>query len=623
MSFKGIENVPGMVMQTMEKGGFLLSFLVQDTLGMTVPRTYEGLRRNVPEEKKNSFKDLNFKEGTEVFIREFLSGPLMMFTPVAVLLLGKKSVGKSSFTNSSMIRHLGNTFKETAAEAAGKDKEALKSDFYRRNITKIVQNTTNAADKNAEAEFIDKAFTAVETLDKYSEKIAASRGKQKRLYKKAQKQSKQNLVNMFNEFHKTHSSDYSMVNRVKTDKNTSFKTDKMIDGMRNYAADAFKNKKADDINVEFADTLQKKSLISRYIVNTAAAVSTIASTAIVPFLYKIVNPVPPGALDNTVNNPSNQLKTSEKNKEGNVSFTGKADVLARHFEYDGTQLTPALMTTLAVCGLIAPRVHTAIKRAPENPVTKEKDYSEVPEILTRDIISTGAVTFGVPMLSKAIVSSYEHKSGFALQNKPEKPMSTLKKVLDKLNPFSSHSPYSLSDLNQIYGDVNTVEKLGNFSKFIDNNNGSLAKVFNTIDKSRDVFNEYGLDIKELSAQKDRKSANKTIMEKLKNPGFAEKMLDVMKPDKKGKANNILKRARSLNSVTTFASTFFFIPAFLGVVLPKTVYGLTSKRHQKMAECTNEIIQKRNQDNLNNAKSKIDYSKLRYSDKNTTFTRLKH
>lgn len=84
-------DIPGALMQGLENTGFIGSFLVQDTLGMTVPRTREGLYRDVPEEKKKNFKDLNFKEGAEVLIREALSGPLMMFTPVAVLLLGKNS----------------------------------------------------------------------------------------------------------------------------------------------------------------------------------------------------------------------------------------------------------------------------------------------------------------------------------------------------------------------------------------------------------------------------------------------------------------------------------------------------------------------------------------------------
>ena len=63
-NFKGIGsaalNIPGGVMNWIEDGGFVTSFLIQDTLGMTVPRTREGLYRD--RDKKNTkFKDMNFK----------------------------------------------------------------------------------------------------------------------------------------------------------------------------------------------------------------------------------------------------------------------------------------------------------------------------------------------------------------------------------------------------------------------------------------------------------------------------------------------------------------------------------------------------------------------------------
>ena len=67
--FKGlgsaIMNGAGWTMNSIENGGFVASFLIQDTLGMTVPRTREGLYRD--RDKKNlKFKDMNFKEAGEV-----------------------------------------------------------------------------------------------------------------------------------------------------------------------------------------------------------------------------------------------------------------------------------------------------------------------------------------------------------------------------------------------------------------------------------------------------------------------------------------------------------------------------------------------------------------------------
>ncbi|MCD8378354.1 MAG: hypothetical protein LUB59_06165 [Candidatus Gastranaerophilales bacterium] len=636
-NFKGLMDFPGIVMQGLENSGFIGSFLVQDTLGMTLPRTRQGLYRDVTDDKKKDLRNLNYKEGAEVFIRESLSGPLLMFSPVAVLLLGRKFVGKSTFTNSSMIKRLGKNLTETIKGTSHESTKALKKDFYKRNVTAMVQNTTNAADKTAETAFIDNVVEKIEKLDRYDAKIATSKGARKKAFKQAKKLHQNKLVDMFNDFHKTHSSEYSMVNKVKLDRDAVFATDKTIDGMRGYAADALKNKNAADITEDYTAKLQKNSLIKRGVVNALAAISTVASVSIVPLLYKIINPVPPGALAGDNNNAQNaankqnsqntqkSAQNKKQDKNGQVAFTGKLDSFAKHFEFNGTQLTPALMTTLAGVGLIGPRVHTAVKRAPEDPNTKKKDYSEIPEILTRDVISTGAVTFGVPMLSKAIISSYEDASGFVLQNRPDKKLTTAQKILDKLNPFSGYSPYGLKDLNQIYGNINTTEKLGEFSHFVNNNNGSLAKIFNTLDSGKEVFSEFGLDIKELSKQKDRKAANNTIMAKMtENKDFADKLINVMKPANEGKANNILKRARALNSYTSFVATLFLVPAFLGFVLPEVVYGLTAKRHKKLHETNNS------QNIMNNAAAaqtnnngNIDYSTLKHGNSSQTFGHFKH
>jgi hypothetical protein len=630
-NFKGLMDLPGVVMQGLENSGFIGSFLVQDTLGMTVPRTREGLYRDVPQDKKKNIQNLNFKEGAEVLIREGLSGPLMMFTPVAVLALGKKFAGKSAFTNSSMIKRLGKSLAETVKTTSHDSTKALKKDFYKNNILNIVRETTANADKASEAKFVDKAVESMEMLDKYSEKIANSSGKAKRRYQKAQKRHQANLVEMFNDYHMSNNPNYAMANRVKFD-GSVFSTDKVVTGMRSYANDALKGKNISDVTEKYVNNVEKKALVGRFITNALAAASTIASVSIVPKLYSLINPVPPGAL---ANNPEAQGKNNiaqvisqKTNKNGSPSFKGKWDKLAKHFEFDGNQLTPALMTSLAAGGLITPRVTTAVKRAPEDPVTKKKDYSEVPEILTRDVTSTAAVTFGVPLLSKAIVSSYENASGFALQTKSDKPMSKLGKFLDKINPFSSLSPYSLKDINEIYGKVDSTEKLGNFSKFIDNNNGSIAKVFDTIDESKNVFSEYGLNIKELAGQKDRKSANKAIMDKMENKEFAKKLVDLIKPTKDGKANPMLKRARSLNSYTSFASTFLLVPAFLGIVLPRVVYGLTEKRQKKLAEAKAKALENTPQvaqatEQKTDVKTGIDYSKIKSMPELEAFSKFKN
>ena len=153
-NFKGLLDIPGAAMNMIEKGGFATSFMIQDTAGMTAPRTEEGLIRGIDKDRVHAtwnvikarltfrkpkeedkakclhLKELNFKEGLEVGIREGLSGPFMMFTPMLVLLAGKKFVGKSTFTNSSMITRLGNKFTETFNNSAKEtSRNVLKKDF--------------------------------------------------------------------------------------------------------------------------------------------------------------------------------------------------------------------------------------------------------------------------------------------------------------------------------------------------------------------------------------------------------------------------------------------------------------------------------------------------------------
>ena len=109
-------------------------------------------------------------------------------------------------------------------------------------------------------------------------------------------------------------------------------------------------------------------------------------------------------------------------------------------------------------------------------------------------------------------------------------------------------------------------------------------------------------------------------------GFAQELIEALKPEKKNAANAMLKRARSLNSYVSFASTVFFVPVFLGLVLPKVVYAMTARRQKKAAEARALFEQQMNANNTNNnqdTQNKIDYSTLRNAATSTTFTQLKH
>ena len=96
----------GSFMKWIEDGGFMVLFLIQDFLGMTVPRSIAGFLRD-----KEETGEYNVQEGFEVMGREGLTGPCMM--AVAPLSLWAASRwGMSTSINTELIKHFGNTLGE-------------------------------------------------------------------------------------------------------------------------------------------------------------------------------------------------------------------------------------------------------------------------------------------------------------------------------------------------------------------------------------------------------------------------------------------------------------------------------------------------------------------------------
>lgn len=609
--FKGfggaIMNGAGWAMNSIENGGFVASFLIQDTLGMTFPRTREGLYRD--RDKKNTkFKDMNFKEAGEVFIREFLSGPLMMFTPFAVFALTKRFIGKSTFTKTGLLKKMGKNFTEVVKNKnADTTTKGLKENFYRKSIKDMVLGTTPKANEQKTNDVVNTIYGHVEKLDELEANVKNAKGlslkdkflnifrkKSDKVVSEKQKiqneiaNTKSNIANEFNNFHTENSSNLQYANRIKLG-NDTYGSDETITAMRGYASDILKGKNAENITEQTAERFEKASMAKRIISTVAASLATIGSTSIVPSLYAILNPVPPGALDESCNNPTHKHdeKTAQataqpqriqqaENKQGNVQFKGN---ILRQLQFDGNQLTPVLMTALAGGGLIAPRLNTAVKRAPIDKDTGKKDLIEVPEILVRDVTSTAAVTFGVPILTKAMVNMYEKSTGFVLTNGSHKKESVFKKVLDTINPLSSVGPFSNSDVKEIYGNVDNKAKLTNFAQFIDKNDGNLFKVFKTLKNGKESFAGTVADFDTIS-KLDNKSANAKIMEVIANNFDDKKAKTLMESAKAGKINGMLKRARNLNSLPRFVNTLVLVPSFLGIILPKIVYGITAKNRKK-------------------------------------------
>ena len=127
----------GRTMQGIEDGGFLVSFLIQDMLGMTAPRVGAAFLRD-----KDITGEYNMQEGFEVLGREGLTGPCMMAVAPIMFALASR-FGKLTSVNTPLIKRFGNSLKEILSnpkfdKTLLNNKEKFKDEFYRFNIKEML-----------------------------------------------------------------------------------------------------------------------------------------------------------------------------------------------------------------------------------------------------------------------------------------------------------------------------------------------------------------------------------------------------------------------------------------------------------------------------------------------------
>ena len=154
----GALGVSGALMQGIENQGYFLSFLIQDGLGMTLPRVITGFYRD-----KEVTGEFNIKEGLEVLGREGMTGPFMMaVAPFMVWLTGKGC--KSASTNTRIIKAIGDNFKSMIEKSAfseniKNDKAAFLKEFYEKTLEKAYKDTVPGDKQSQEAlDYINNEF---------------------------------------------------------------------------------------------------------------------------------------------------------------------------------------------------------------------------------------------------------------------------------------------------------------------------------------------------------------------------------------------------------------------------------------------------------------------------------
>lgn len=588
-------NMFGGTMQWIEDKGFLASFLIQDLLGMTAPRVGAAFLRD-----KEITGEYNMQEGFEVLGREGLTGPCMMAIAPLMFAISAR-FGRCTGVNSQLIKRFGNSFREFVSspnfdKALLKNKSKFKEEFLKDNIKEMLSNTVGKENvKDDSIKFI------LERMSKYENVPKGIKGKGK--YKKQQISE---IVEHINNIKYKTSSNLESLNKVKiSSKNakdiSEYSIKDAIDAMLKYSDDAITlNKNIETLDKAAAEKIKNVSMSKRFITNIGTMGATLGILSVLPKIYarSSVSPAARTAMQMKANQ---QNETDVKSSE-NVSFKGKPKInkkgllerfgeflskkankhekLSAELEYNGHNFTNSLMAGLSLFGLLAPRGMRAYNRAQTDETTGKKDLSELYEILIRDISSSLSVVFAVPLLTRALVSSYENKSGFVLLNK-DRNKKGFAKFVDLINPYSSAKVLNNSEMHAIYNSIDSKSKMLNFCEYINKNGGDLSKILSKSDNIK-LLKDKGLKLDEIAKLKSKSDKNKQITEFIKKLGdnSDETIAKVMKNAKNPKANKILSFARGLNSTPAAIITFLVSPYLLGWFIPRLTYANTRRLHEK-------------------------------------------
>lgn len=580
----GLLSASGALMQGIENKGYVLSFLIQDGLGMTLPRTITGFYRD-----REVTGEYNIKEGFEVLGREGMTGPFMM--AVAPLMLWATSkFCKSAGSNTRLIKIIGNNLKSlaedsTLSQTIKNDKEAFRKEFIRFNMEKFYKDTI-PEDKNAEKtiDYIVKEFEKFNSKDK-----------------KVSEEGYKNILNKLNDQMVKVSPNLENICRLSAEtegKKQTFAAGDVIKAINNYAKDAIENNPAfKEIDEKAAENIKNNFAAKRLGFNIATVAATLGGLSVLPKIYAY-NSVAPGAQHLVQQDEMNNKDALNEN----VAFKGKGinsdgflsklgNFLTKkvpawfqqEFEYNGYNFTMSLMACLSLFGLLLPRGLRAYDRALVDDNGK-KDMTEIHEILVRDTISSLGVVYTVPIMQKSIISTYEGKKGFILSNRASMNKSTPRKILDAINPYSSLKLLSNTELQALYGNIDSKEKMINFAKFIDNKGGDLEKILSISTTAKEVFNDktFTLDSIKDKAKGEKNKKIISFFEKLENTKATKDLIIKLMNDKGiGKKSSISKMARGLSSVPGFISTVLISPILLGWFIPRLTYANTRKKHATM------------------------------------------
>lgn len=584
------------LMDWIEAGGFITSFIIQDGLGMVVPRIGTGLLRGKGsiDPKTGEKRGYNWEFARREGLREVLSGPSSYLIPLAML-SGIKKLGRANNVPVDLINGYGHEFTQYTKNTINEGKAIDKTEFYKKIFTNLLTNSTDGSLDAAKIE--EKAGMYATQLTEIDNT------KNKKVRKVLVNELKEDFINT-RKLHNNSLIDETVGVLKSDDKSLTKGIDKLLSSLSDYTHDALHYTKH-HLKENTADAAEKlltnfnlKRTGTRVVSNLGMWGAVAAGFMLIPKIYNLGLKHDPGlvgtAAESTIQEepaneevkPEDNTKVAEKaaNKEEskndkNVAFTGWGSALGKtvlnnktasnilkNFEFNNAAMPANAMAALLFGFCLPPRYVNA------------KSNFERGEILLRDISSFLAILFGAKALSRVFSQTFTKMSGLALQVKDEgfEKRSMPGKIWQYFSANSDINNLTSRQLEAKYANPSGAkEGLAGMIDFIEKNGGDVRKAF-SIDKNIKTNIESllgGKSIKQATADEIKKAiqAGKESVE-VKN---IYKILDNVK------GNKLLGRAKLLNSAFDALSTFLLVPMFM-IWLSEHCKKLTEKRSQKMA-----------------------------------------
>lgn len=620
VSFQGAGNPAVLLMDAIDRGGFAASFIVQDFLGMAAPRIGTGMYRNYDQTGQ-----LNWEFAKKEGIREILSGPSTFIIPAAMMYGIKKVSGQANNVPIKFIDALGETFTKFATDTKNKPdlknlpeaRQGVYTDYFKN----MLGTSTNHGLKGKELEETAASFAkrAIEAEN------AKSKGFWKNLIGKpvagSAEDLKQGLQNDFVAILKKHNGSKGGKTSVKyktsqgKEISTSFKN--ILNFMSDYTDDALKhvNKKVDavkDLGVEkYIKNLNKRRCGSRFLSNLAMYAGIVAFYTVIPKIYnRATKGKDPGLVglnvDNKASQPVAKTSTIEKKEDtvaisdnkskDNVAFTGamtpvqkamsgigskvKKPGLLNKFsevmEFEGSSLSMPAMLTLLFGFCLPPRLKNA------------QSQTDRKEILFRDVTSFVSILFGAKAITRVSSDVFAKQSGLALNTKPagHESQNVLKKAWHYIYPDGGVKVLDSESIVANYSKVDNFKNgIHDMFKFVNDNGGNVGKMLSL---DPEICEEA---TKILGKKPDASMKLKDIDKAFKDAQVkgSEELKNILKLLSK-EDNNIVKRAKAMNSAFGAISTVLLVPALM-MWISKHCEKMTKQRiaeQQKQAQAQAEM-----------------------------------